>query len=228
MLRRLSVVLATALAATALPATAQTPEAAGRDALGTVGRLVLAWQVHAEGLRREDPVLVLTGIRLARSIGQRAATGWGGDALDPPEAPSTPTAAGLPRDPASDAALSLALIMAEGDPDLADLAEEIAGDVAQAAPADLVSSGVATVAAGATDTYQIAFNGQVPAEIAVIGAGTGPLHLRVAGPDDQPLCQRAATSAPAYCGFTPTRNDYFTVTISNPGSAAQVYRLVTN
>jgi hypothetical protein len=210
-----------------LAVTARTAAADDSPKTGTVGQLVLAWEVYAEGLRREEPVLVLTGIRLARAIGQRAATGWGGDPLDPPDGEPAP-ATGLPQDPASDAALALALIMAEGDPDLADLAEVIAGEVTQAPPADFVTSGKASVEAGKADSYQIAFNGQVPAEIAVIVEGASPVLLRIEGPDGQPLCQTTATSGPAYCSFTPAQNDYFTVTITNPGKDPQVYLLVTN
>lgn len=208
----------------AAPVAAQTVKS---TEIGTVGRLVLAWDVYAEGLRREDPVLVMTGIRMARGIGQRAATGWGGDPLDPPDGEAAP-APGLPQDPASDAALALALIMAEGDPDLADLAEEIAGDVARSTPVDLVTSGMATLEPGKSDSYQIAFNGQVPAEVAVIGEGPSPLQLRVEGPEQEPLCQRQAKATPAYCAFIPARNEYFTVTITNLGLAPANYRLVTN
>lgn len=210
-----------------LAVAAETSAADGKQSTGTVGQLVLAWKVYAEGLQIEDPVLVLTGIRIARGIGQRAATGWGGDPLDPPEEEPT-QAPGLPQDPASDAALALALIMAEGDPGLADLAEVIASALTQATPVDLVTSGRATVGAGKADSYQIAFNGQVPAEIAVIAHETGPLQLRVEGPEGQPVCQSSATLGPIYCGFTPVQNDYFTVIISNRGKEPQDYRLITN
>lgn len=208
----------------AAPVAAQT---LGATEIGTVGRLVLAWDVYAEGLGREDAVLVLTGIRMARGIGQRAATGWGGDPLDPPES-EPPPAPGLPLDPASDAALALALIMAEGDPDLADLAEEIAADLARSNPVDLVTTGIATLEPGKSDSYQIAFHGQVPAEVAVIGEGPSPLQLRVEGPEQEPLCQQPARSKPAYCAFIPARNDYFTVTVTNLGPAPVIYRLLTN
>lgn len=196
---------------------------------GPVRTLVLAWDLHAEGLRREDPMLVLTAIRLARTSSPRAATGWISEvaAIDPAAAnPATP---GLPRDPATPEAATLAALMAEGDPDLADLAEEVLGSLTRGRLGEgRLPTVTGRIDPGGRDVFRIPFNGELPAEVALIGDGSGNLDLTVTDEAGHRICAETGLSDRAYCGFVPLWNGWFDVTVINPGTAPATYRLSTN
>lgn len=237
MLRRHFAVLAALCLA--LPAWAEAPTAnlsTGSTATpdpGPVATLALAWDLYELGLAREDAVILLTAVRLARQTSLRPATGWKTE-VAPADATAAAPPAGLPRDPASEAALELALIMAEGDPEQADLAADVAADLA----ADLVRgrpgegqlpSVTARIAGSGTDVYQIAFNGELPAEVALIGDGSGDLDLMVSDETGHLVCQDTSPGDRAFCAFTPARNGWFTVSVTNRAeSGSNLYRLMTN
>lgn len=199
---------------------------------GPVRGLILAWDLYGLGLRAEDPVPMLAAIRLARASTARAAAGWLTEAAEAAPAPDAgPDAAptGLPRDPSSDEALALALIMAEGDPALADLAADVAADLSRPAAArHRLPSRMARIAPGMTDSYRIVFNGELPAEVGLIGDGSGNLDLTVADATGHRICADETPADRAHCSFTPARNDWFTVTVTNRADAANTYRLFTN
>lgn len=191
---------------------------------GSLARLYLAWQVQDQALQREDPVLMLGAIRLARSVGLRAATGWTG-----PEAATDPVDPALPGDPAADGAMALALILAEGDPDVEDLAATVEAELRRPGHArGQVSALTAEIAAGASSSYRIVFFGELPAEVAMIGDGGGNIDLRVTDEAGHLACAEAGPADRAFCAFTPAWNGFFTVTISNPGAQPRRYRLMTN
>lgn len=226
--------LAAFLITLALPALAEggpniapAPDQPAPDQPGAVRALSLARQLYALGLAREDPVILLTAIKLAHSADLRAATGWqkSGDGTAPLDA-AAPT--GLPRDPASPAALALAMIMAEGDPALADLAADIEAGLARG-PAALghVSMAGSALPASATDSWRIPFFGQSRAELAVLGDGSGNLDLRVTDETGAVACLETGPEDQAYCAFTPAWNGYFTITVTNR-TAANTYALMTN
>lgn len=194
---------------------------------GPVRTQVLAWDLHAEGLRREDPMLVLTAIRLARTSSPRAATGWITDVV--PADAADPATPGLPRDPASPEAATLAALMAEGNPDLADLAEEVLSSLSRGRPGESrLPTVTGRIDPGGRDVYRIPFNGDLPAEVALIGDGTGNLDLTVTDEAGHRICAETGPSDRAYCGFVPLWNGWFDVTVTNPGTAPATYRLSTN
>jgi hypothetical protein len=197
---------------------------------GPVRTLVLAWDLHAEGLRREDPMLVLTAIRLARTSSPRTATGWISEVASAEAAPSdAATVPGLPRDPASPEAATLAALMAEGNPDLADLTEEVLGSLSRGRPGEgRLPTVTGRIDPGGRDVYRIPFNGELPAEVALIGDGTGNLDLTVTDETGHRICAETGPSDRAYCGFVPLWNGWFDVTVTNPGTAPATYRLSTN
>ncbi len=197
---------------------------------GPVRTLVLAWDLYAEGLRREDPLLLLTAVRLARASDLRAATGWITEAAPAkaPPADGSPDA-GLPRDPASPKALALAVIMAEGDPALADLAADAEADLARGRLGEgSLPTVTGTVAAGGTDSYRIVFNGELPAEVGLVGDGSGNLDLTVTDENGHLICQDSGPSDRAFCGFTPLWNGWFDVAVANRSATENTYRLSTN
>ena len=199
--------------------------------MGAVGATALAWQLYAMGLDREDPVILLTAIRLAHGSDLRPATGW--TVTSPDAVAQVPTApSGLPRDPASEPAMALALLMAEGDPDLADLAADIEADLARHKPSARISTATSVLAGGSSESWRIPFNGLIPAELALIGESpakaAGSLGLRITDETGATVCLQDSPGNLAYCAFTPARNGFFTVTVRNNGDTAQTYNLLSN
>ena len=203
--------------------------------LGAVGATALAWQLYATGLGREDPVMMLTAIRLAHGSEMRAATGWvvtspvsgpdsGSDTVA--EVPTAPT--GLPRDPASDAALSLALLMAEGDPALADLAADVEAGLTLRQPTSRISMAASALAAGASESWRIPFPGQSRAEVALLAEGPAGFTLQITDETGAVICRQPKPDDLAFCAFTPGWNGYFAITITNHGPTAQSYKLLSN
>ncbi|MFZ1468614.1 MAG: hypothetical protein WAT09_06500 [Paracoccaceae bacterium] len=191
---------------------------------GDVQKRALAWQLFAIGKLAEDPIFLLTAIRLARSTDQRAATGWTRDgvALTPDTTPNV-TADG----PGSDATMALAVLMAEGDPALADLAADVQADLARPSGArGHVSIADAQAQPGKIDTWRMAFYGQVRAEVAIFGQR--PLGLTVTDESGASVCQKAGPATIGYCQFTPERNGYFIVQVTNPTATAIAYSLISN
>ena len=221
-MRRLLLPLALTLA---LPALAQQ----SAEAPGPVRQLYLAQDLYTLGLAREDATLLLTAIQLARSTPLRPATGWTRDGETPSDPAPEPAPTGLPQDPASDAALALALMMAEGDPTLADLAADIESELNRGRLGEgQISSATSRLAPGASEDWRIAFNGSLPAEIAMIGDGTGNLDMSVADEDGTVICREDGPKDRAFCGFVPLVNGFFIVTVTNRGTAPNLYRMLSN
>lgn len=222
---------ALALLLSALPAAAEGPNlapAAAVAAPGPVRQLALAQELHDLGLAQEDAVLLLAAARLARGAELRPATGWAHEGAGTP-APKAPAAPGLPRDPAAPEALALALMMAEGSPALADVAADAAAALERPVPGrGHVSAAAMVLPGGKADRWRIAFNGGLPAEIALAGDGSGNLDLTVTDETGAGVCREDSPRDRAFCAFTPARNGFFTVTVTNRAGEANRYRLVTN
>lgn len=215
--------LASPAAAENGPDLAPAPEAASP---GPVRQLVLAQDLYDLGLAQEDAVMLLAAIRLARQAELRPATGWTHEGAGSP-AGEAPAAPGLPRDPASPAALALAVMMAEGSPALADVAADAEARLNREGPGrGHVSAAGMTLPGGKDDRWRIAFNGGLPAEIALM-AEDGPLGLTVTGDGGAVICDEPPGPR-AFCAFTPARNGFFTVTVTSRAGAGTRYRLITN
>lgn len=231
MLRRLVVVLALV----ALPAVAEepnllpVPETMPGALPGAASRLILAERVYREATRMGDPVLLLSAIRLARGVTLRPAQSWArtgagmGTGTGTGEAPAE---AGSPG-PESSAALTMLRGLAVDDPDLQDLVYDLDAQLPQGRlPVATVARAV--LAAGAVDEWRVPLSGAVAAEIAAIGDAELVLGLTVTDEGGATVCARPATTDPALCRFTPARNGFFTVRISNAGAAAGGYLIVGN
>jgi hypothetical protein len=216
------------LALMATPALAEAPNLspAPHGAPGPAAVLVLAQRLYDRALADGDTVMLLTAIRLARGITLRPATGWAkdtrGEAL--PDQPQGNTAAA---DPATPEAIALAQSLAGEDPTLQDLVYDLD---AQLPPGRVDAAAVTAsdLAAGQSDIWQIAFFGESPAEVAVLGDGDSTLDLRVTDAAGNLICADLSASDRVLCDFVPAGNGFFTVTVTNPGAAVNSYRLITN
>lgn len=220
-----------ALLLAALPAAAEEgpnlAPAVEAAAPGPVRQLVLAQDLYDLGLAREDAVMLLAAIRLARQAPPRPATGWAHEGAGSP-AGDIAAAPGLPRDPASPEALALAVMMAEGSPALADVAADVEAALNRAEPGrGHVSTAAMVLPGGKADSWRIAFNGGLPAEVALMAEDGGPLDLTVTDEGGAAICDEPPGDR-AFCAFTPSRNGFFTVTVTNGAGGDTRYRLITN
>jgi hypothetical protein len=194
-------------------------------ATGAASQLVLAQRVYRHAGKSGDPVLLLAAIRLARGVTIRAAPAWERttDATDPPPDREWDG----PPDPGDPAALAVLQGLVLDDPDLQDLAFDLDAQLPKG------RLPVATVAkaglnGGSVDDWRLALSGAVAAEIAVIGDGGTALAMSVVDEGGTVVCAHPATTEPALCRFTPARNGFFIVRVTNEGASWNSYHLVGN
>lgn len=105
-------------------------------------------------------------------------------------------------------------------------------EAAESAAAREASRGAMSVRAelapGQSEVWEIPFFGGVAAELALLGGGQGQLTLRVADENGQPICQDLGWAARSLCSFVPGWNGYFFVTVTNTGTEATRYLLLTD
>lgn len=221
MLRRLAVVLSLVLT----PAGAEEPNLApvAEAVPGAAGQLVLAQRLFRQAVGTGDPVLLLAAIRLARGVTVRPAVGWERAAGGESESP----VGDGPPDPGSAAALAMLQGLAVDDPDLQDLVYDLDAQLPQGRlpVATTVRSGLS---GGAEEEWRLPLSGSVAAEIAVIGDGGSALGLTVTDDSGAVVCARPGSTDPALCRFTPARNGFFNLRVSNTGAAGASYLLVGN
>lgn len=183
---------------------------------GAVALYLQAQSLHGLGHAAKDPLLVLTAAHILRglSLTDTART------PDPaPETPATLTAL----DPATvlDSARSL-----DAGAMFTDLIDMVARQTGPS-PKSLRAT-AATLDQGQTQIWTLTFFGGAYAELAILGDGSGPLDLMVTDATGSLICQDNGSGHSALCGFTPAQNGSFTVTITNPGTTAAAYMLLTN
>ena len=122
--------------------------------------------------------------------------------------------------------LFTAELLAKGDDALLGLVDTARIEVA--VPRGGVRRAASAVAPGGTDTWTLAFFGEATAELAVLGNGQSALSISVADENGQSPCATTEAMDRMYCRFTPLENGTFTVTVTNPGKAANAYMLITN
>ena len=192
---------------------------------GSVAQLILAQRAYQTALRQGEVLALLSAIHLARGITQRPATGWTletqGQAADAP-----PGLSAAP-DPADEAAMTIARNLAGEDPDLQDLVYALDAQV-PGTQQDTALVATSDLGPGQTDVWTLPLFGEVLAEIGLIGDGDTPLGLAVVDDTGALVCALPPATAPAVCRFTPARNGFFAVRVSNPGLARNSYRLVGN
>ena len=207
------------------PAHAQGPNLApaAEAPPGAASQLVLAQHLYRKAVGTGDPVLLLAAIRLARGVTMRPAVGWerkAGGGEEPPQGNGPP-------DPAGTAALAMLQGLAVDDPALQDLVYDLDAQLPQGRlpVAAVARSGLG---GGTDEDWLLPLSGSVAAEIAVIGDGSSALGLTVTDDSGAVVCSRPAATDPALCRFTPERNGFFGVRVSNRGAGANVYLLVGN
>lgn len=212
----------------ALPASAEEPNlsATSRGEPGSAAQLILAQRVYVAAVEAGEAVSLLAAVRLARAVTIRPATGWAKTSTGKP--PIEPASGDLSApDPAGEAALTILRNLAGEDPDLQDLVFDLDAQV----PGGRVLTSVearSDLASGQTDLWRLPLFGQVAAEIGLIGDGDGSLQMAVQDESGATICAQPATIGPVLCRFTPARNGFFSVTVTNAGETANSYRLIGN
>ena len=193
---------------------------------GSAAQLILAQRAYAAAMTTGEVLPLLAAIHLARAVTLRPATGWEktttGEALA--DAPSG--RAGVP-DPAGPAALTIAQNLAGENPDLQDLVFDLDAQVPRGKARTAIEAR-SDLAPGQTDDWRLPLFGEVAAELALIGDGDGPLGLTVRDESGATVCAVPATTGPVLCGFTPARNGFFVVSVTNTGRTVNSYRLIGN
>jgi hypothetical protein len=177
-------------------------------------------------MRDGDAVMLLSAIRLARSVALREPTGWTRTTLGE-MAKDQPTGRSGPADPAGPETLAMVQALAGEDPSLLDLVYDLDARRPHR-PRATASRATADLAGGQTDSWRIALSGLIPAEIGVIGDGDSPLGVSVTDETGAVICARSASPAPTLCQFTPARNGFFLITVTNPGDIWNSYQLLGN
>lgn len=191
---------------------------------GPVARLVLAQEVYGKAMATGDAVMLVASIRLARGVTLRPSTGWtlttSGEALA-----AQPDIRSAPPDPASDEVIAIAQALAGEDPSLQDLVYDLDAQLPHHRSTTAIAA-TSDLDPGQTHTWRMAFSGQVPAELGLIGDGDAPLSFTVTDEGGGIVCAHAPTEKPGLCRFTPTHNGFFTVTVRNLGVVRNSYRLI--
>ena len=81
---------------------------------------------------------------------------------------------------------------------------------------------------GQTDVWEIPFQGDAFAEVAVVGDGDANLDVAVTDENGNVICYDVSGSDRLYCDWTPAWDGFFYVTVQNMGGARNSYYLMTN
>lgn len=213
------------LAALAVPAVAQqqpTPNLAlqGQGAQGGVARIAFAHQLYAFGLANKDALTVLNAARLAASVTLT-------DTPRPKDSTADPAAIAAPPPLSPAQMFDTAATLAAADEALLDLVDASKREATFAPPVSVVST-TSILAPAQTDAWPVSFFGGSLAELAILGDRSGTLDLRVTDDNGALACLDAGASAAVYCGFYPADNGTFVISVTNKGTAAIAYMLLTN
>jgi hypothetical protein len=213
----LALLAATGAAAQDTPAANLVPGAGG--ARGGPAQMVLAQEMFALGMARQDALTVLQAARLAQGVALTAA-----ERLPETTGDAAPADTGTP--PGAADMLRAAEALAGEDDLLLGLLDDALAGQGQDLPASAVRS-TGRLAAGANDAWTLAFFGQSYAEVAVAGDGKAPLSLTVRDAGGNAVCI-APVGPFGLCGFVPAENGYFSIRVQNTGDTATGYDLLTN
>ncbi len=185
---------------------------------GAVALYLQARSLHDLGQAQKDPLLVLTAAHILRglTLTDTART------PDPDPAPET-AATLMPLDPATVLDTARTLDAGAMFTDLIDMIARQTGP-----PPKSLNATAATLDPAQSQTWTLSFFGGAYAELAILGNGASAVDLRVTDDTGQVICQDKGSSDTALCGFTPAENGSFTLTVTNPGTVAGSYILLTN
>jgi hypothetical protein len=226
-MRRPSLILLFALAL-ALPLQAEEPNLSTGTfpSHGAASRMLLSHQMFQAAMAQGDGLLLVAAVRLARSVTLREPTSWEqtrtGDAVA-----DQPPGQGFAPDPGGPEAAAIALSFSADSPALMDLVYDLEAEGGQG-PHGTATQASAELAGGQSDLWRMPLFGEVPAEIALIGDGDGPLSLTITDDSGQIVCARPPSAEPGLCRFAPARNGFFSVEVRNAGTVQNSYRLIGN
>jgi hypothetical protein len=193
---------------------------------GATGRLVLAQKTYLAAMRQGNAVMLVSAIRLARSVATRDPIGWTRTTAGEAD-PKQPTGRTAPANPAGPETLAIVQSLAGEDPSLQDLVYELDAQRPHQ-PRATANQANADLGGGQTDLWRIVLSGQVSAEIGLVGDGDSPLGMTITDETGVVVCARPPNPDPALCRFTPARNGFFQVLVHNPGKAWNSYHLLGN
>lgn len=203
---------ACSLLLTGLPSAAQ-------DAPSAIEKLRVSRALYDLGLAEEDPLLLLAAARLRKSA-----------PLDPVQ--RTPEGgtqvSGDPKPLSWQDILDEAAPLIEGDPALEGLAEDIALEGERGVSDGAVYS-IANIQGRGENTYpDLTFSGGDFAEVYVEGPSGSDLNILIHDSQGRLVCSDTDPSAIAHCGWYPTTQGRFKVTVENRGDSGAEYSLITN
>jgi hypothetical protein len=197
----------------ALPLTAQ---AETGTPITPLKRLEVSRLMYRAGLADQDPLMIVAAAKMRKTAPMVAGTRtpMGGTA-----ATTGPLSA--------EAMLNTAALLAQGDPAMEKLVEDVRFVTVKGVQNGPVYSSTA-IAAQKTDKYPgIAFAGGSYAEIYVEGHGASDLDLHVYDSAGRLVCSDTDITDIAYCGWRPDKADQYTIQVINKGKGTE-YSLVTN
>lgn len=194
-----------------------------KGSLGAVGQIAFSHKLFAQTAASKDTLAMLTAARLAGAVDlnpvSRDAETSGTATADQPDAHKAPL------DSATMLAATRALT-AEDDTLIALLAEaETANTLIRAGSANVSQH---TLPAGQSDSFKLPFDGEVLAEIAIVGDSDSNLDLTVTDAAGHMICADADPSDIANCAFAAAETGYFTATVQNHGPGMNSYLLLSN
>jgi hypothetical protein len=188
-----------------------------------VARLYLAQELFFQGLAAKDALALLQSARMMDRVGiietPERVPEHSGKKLKTGAPPPVPF-------PGAAATLETAEALAAGNETLLTLIDETRAE--EPVPRGAVRRSASALAPGGADTWMLAFAGGAAAELAVLGNGRSVLSISVADESGASPCATTAAADRLYCRFTPRETGSFTVTVTNPGKAADAYMLITN
>lgn len=199
--------------ATGLFAPAMAQDAGGITA---IKRLEASRLIYKAGLADQDPLMIIAAAKMRKTVPltYRALPPEGGMADD--------------GDPlTAESMLNVAALLAEGNPVMEQLVEDVRFVDIKGVPGGPVYSST-SIAASKTDKYpQVPFQGGTYAEIYVEGKGQSDLDLHVYDSAGRLVCTDTDITDIAHCGWHPDRTEQYTIHVINKGNGTQ-YSLVTN
>jgi hypothetical protein len=181
---------------------------------GAVALYLQARALAEMGTRDRDPLLVLTAARILHGL-RLTDTPRNPEPPAPPQPVTTPDASAL---------LDLARLIDAGQAH-ADLIDLIAREHPPAPRA--LRATAAKIGPGQSQVWTLTFFGGTPAELAVLGQGALPLDTIVTDAGDTQICVEKGSATAALCGFVLRENGEVTVTVTNPGTQAATYLVLT-
>lgn len=181
---------------------------------GAVSLYLQARSLADLGARDRDPLLVLTAARILHGLAL----------ADTPRTPEPPSPPQPVTSPDATALLDLARMIDAGQA-YADLIDRLAREVPPS-PRNLRAT-AATIAPGQSQTWTLGFFGGSPAELAVLAQGSTHLDTLVSAADETQICMEKGSADAALCSFVLRENGDVTLTVTNPGSTAATYLVLT-